>query len=201
MANILSIYLHWSWVSCQSWVFIGRTDAEAETPVLWPPDAKSWLIGKDPDAGRDWGQEEKGMTEDEMAGWHHRLDAHESEWTPGVGDGQGSLACCDSWGHKESDTTEHLNWIELSHVLISRRNENGTDRRKVSEMSHFPPQRIPGTLFCNNRKEQQRMPPAVWGLPTSTWKICPVWGREDAVKLCDLPGLSPPVSPVTLFPP
>ena len=97
----------------QSWVFIGRTDAKAETPVLWPPHVKSWLIGKDSDAGRDWGQEEKGMTEDEMAGWHHWLDGCESEWTPGVGDGQGGLACCDSWGPKESDTTERLNWSEL----------------------------------------------------------------------------------------
>ena len=81
---------------------------------LQPPHAKSWLIGKDSDAWRDWGQEEKGMTEDEMAGWHHWLDGHESEWTPGVGDGQGGLACCDSWGHKESDTTERLNWTELN---------------------------------------------------------------------------------------
>ena len=89
----------------QSWIFIGRTDAEAETPVLWPPHAKSWLNGKDSDAGRDWGQEEKGKTEDEMAGWRHWLDGSESEWTPGVGDGQGGLACCNSWGHKESDTT------------------------------------------------------------------------------------------------
>ena len=88
----------------------GRTDTEAETPILWPPHAKSWLIGKDPDAGRDSGQEEKGTTEDQMAGWHHRLDGREFEWTPGVGDGQGGLACCDSWGHKESDTTEQLNW-------------------------------------------------------------------------------------------
>ena len=80
---------------------------------LWPPHAKSWLIGKDSDAGRDWGQEEKGMTEDEMGGWHHRLDGHESEWTPGDGDGQGGLVCCDSWGRKESDTTERLNWTEL----------------------------------------------------------------------------------------
>jgi len=93
-------------------VFIGRTDAEAETPILWPPHAKSWLIGKDPDAGRDWGQEEKGTTEDEMAGWHHQLDGHESGWTSGVGDGQGGLVCCDSWGRKESDTTEWLNWTE-----------------------------------------------------------------------------------------
>ena len=81
--------------------------------LAWPPQAKSWLIGKDSDAGRGWGQEEKGMTEDEMAGWYHWLDRRESEWTPGVGDGQGGLACCDSWGRKESDTTERLNWTEL----------------------------------------------------------------------------------------
>ena len=94
----------------QPWVFFGRNDTKAETPVFWPPHAKSWLIGKDSDAGRDWGQEEKGTTEDEMAGWHHWLDGCESEWTPGVGDGEGGLACCDSWGRKESDTTEWLNW-------------------------------------------------------------------------------------------
>ena len=85
----------------------------SETPVLWPPHAKSWLIGKDSDAERDWGQEENGATEDEMAGWHHWLDGRESEWTPGVGDGQGGLTCCDSWGRKESDMTERLNWTEL----------------------------------------------------------------------------------------
>ena len=97
----------------QSWVFIGRTDAEAETPILWPPDVKStWLIWKDPDAGKDWGQEEKGTTDDKMVGWHHRLNGHGFEWTPGVGDGQGGLACCSSWGHKESDTTEQLNWTD-----------------------------------------------------------------------------------------
>ena len=95
----------------QSWAFIGRTDVEAETAILWPPHVKSWLTGKDPDAGRDWKQEEKGMTEDEMAGWHHRLDGYEFEWTLGVGDGQGGLACCDSWGPKESDTAERLNWL------------------------------------------------------------------------------------------
>ena len=96
----------------QSWVFIGRTDVEAETPVLWPPDTKSWLTWKDPDAGKDWRWEEKGTTEDEMVGWHHRLDGHRLGWTPGVGDGQGGLACCGSSGHKESDTTEQLNWTE-----------------------------------------------------------------------------------------
>ena len=97
----------------QSCVFIGRTDAEAETPILWPLHAKSWHIGKDTDAGRDWGQEEKGITGDEMAGWHHWLDGHEFEWTPGVFERQSGLACCDSWGRKESDTTEQLNWTEL----------------------------------------------------------------------------------------
>ena len=102
----------------QSWVFIERTDAEAETPILWPPDAKSWLIGKDPDACRDWGQEEKGTREDEMAGWHHQLYAHEFGWTPGAGDGQGGLACFDSWGCKELDTTEQLNWTEANYTVL-----------------------------------------------------------------------------------
>ena len=127
----------------QSWIFIGRTDAEAETPILWPPGVKNWLIWKDPDAGKNgrweekgvtedemvgwhhrlngkvpyparyWGQKEKGTTEDEKAGWHHRLNGHQFEWTPGVGDGQGGLACCNSWGRKELDTTERLNWTEL----------------------------------------------------------------------------------------
>ena len=98
----------------QSWDFFGRTDAKAETPVLWPLHAKSWLIGKDSDAGRDWGQQEKGMTEDLMVGWHHRLSAHGFGWTPGVGDGQGCLPCCGSWDCKESDTTERMNWTELN---------------------------------------------------------------------------------------
>ena len=102
----------------QPWDFFGRNDAKVGTPVFWPPHAKSWLIGKDSDAGRDWGQEEKGMTEDERAGWHHWLDGHESEWTPGVGDGQGGLACCDSRGRKESDMTERLNWTELNWPIL-----------------------------------------------------------------------------------
>ena len=100
----------------QSWLFFGRTDAKAESPVLWPPHVKSWLIWKDSDAGRDWGQEEKGMAQDEMAGWHHWLDGHESEWTLGVGDGQGGLVSCNTWGRKESDTTEWLNWNELKPI-------------------------------------------------------------------------------------
>ena len=96
----------------QSWLFIGRTDVETETPILWPPDAMSWLIGKDPDVGKDWGQEEKGTTEDEMVGWRHQLDGHRFGWTPGAVDGQRGLECCVSWGHKESDTTERLNWTD-----------------------------------------------------------------------------------------
>ena len=94
----------------QSWRVIVKTDAEAETSMLWPPDVKNWLTGKDPDAGKDWKQEEKGTTEDEMVGWHHRLNGHEFEQALGVGDGQGSLACCSPWSHKESDLTELLNW-------------------------------------------------------------------------------------------
>ena len=96
----------------QPWIFIGRTDTEA--PILWPPHAKSWLIGKDPDAGKDWRWEEKGTAEDEMVGWHHCLDGHGFEQAPGVGDGQGGLVCCNSWGCKESDVTERLNWTELN---------------------------------------------------------------------------------------
>ena len=97
----------------QSWVFIGRNDVEAETPILWLPDVKSWLIWKDPDAGKDWAQE-KGTTEDKMVGWHHQLGGHEFGWAPGVGGGQGGLECCSSWSQKESDTTERLNWTELN---------------------------------------------------------------------------------------
>ena len=93
---------------------------EAEIPILWPPHAKSWLIGKDPNAGRDWGQEEKGTTEDEMAGWHHQLNAHEFGWTLGVGDGQGGLARCDSWGRKQWDMTKQLNWTELNFLPFAQ---------------------------------------------------------------------------------
>ena len=98
----------------QPWIFIGRTGAEAEAPILWPLDAKNWLIRKDLDAGKDWRKEEKGMTKDEMVAWHHRLNGHEIEQALGVGDGQGSLACCSPWGHRESDMTEWLNWAELN---------------------------------------------------------------------------------------
>ena len=103
----------------QSWIVIGGTDTEAEVPIIWPPDAKNWLIWKDPDAGKDWRQEEKWTTEDEMVVWHHRLDGHEFEQGLGVGDGQGSLACCSLWGRKESDMTERLKWTELMQIVDS----------------------------------------------------------------------------------
>ena len=119
----------------QSWVFFGRNDAKAETPVLWPPHAKSWLIGKDCDAGRDWGQEEKGTTEDEMVGWHHRLDGREFEWTPGVGDGQGGLACCNSWGRKESDTTERLNWFTTKFLPTAPHNSSKAIVKSTASLS------------------------------------------------------------------
>ena len=102
----------------QPWIFIGRTDAKAEAPVLWPPDVKNWLIGKGPDAGKYWRQEEKGTTEDEMVGWHCGLDGHEFEQAPGPGDVQGSLVCWSPWGHKESDTIEQLNWNNLCSLYI-----------------------------------------------------------------------------------
>ena len=105
----------------QSWIIIGRTDVEAETPILWPPDAKSRLFGKDPDAGKDWRREEKGSTEDEMVGWYHQLNGHEFEQAPGVDDGQGGLACYSPWGRKESDMTNctELNWEPWKEIKVN----------------------------------------------------------------------------------
>ena len=100
----------------QSWIFIGGTDAKAKAPILWPPDVKNWLIGKDSDSGKYWGKEEKRMTEDEMVGWHHQLDGHEFEQAPGIGDGQRNLVGCSPWGCKASDTTERLNWTDFKEV-------------------------------------------------------------------------------------
>ena len=123
----------------QSLMFTGRTDAEAEAPILWPPDAKSWLIGKDPDAGRDWGQEEKGTTEDEMAGWHHRLNGHEFEWTPGVGDGR------EAWRaviHGVTKSRTRLsNWTELNWATElnwkTKTAENQINKRKQISISRW----------------------------------------------------------------
>ena len=123
----------------QSWIFTGRTNAEAETPILWPPHAKNWFIGKDTDAGKDWEQEEKGTTEDEMVGSHHWLNAHEFEWTPGVGEGQGGLACCSPWGHKELDMSEWLNWTEqLKTSPIWERKQSTTSGSTESPQQYKP---------------------------------------------------------------
>ena len=186
----------------QSWVFTGRTDVEAETPILWPPDPKSWLIGKDPDAGRDWGQEEKGTTEDEMAGWHHRLDWHEFGWTPGVGDGQGGLACCDSWGCKESDTTERLNWTELRRGKL-----NWTEKRQTERAANcgcfstiHPSLSGDSILLClyccpiipsNQYPHLPDLPPQKWACkprmrhpPThSDWSRMGTWPRVDQSEI------------------
>ena len=132
----------------QSWVFIRRTDVEAETPILWPPDVKSWLIWKDPDTGKDWGQEEKGTTEDDLVGWHHWLEGHGFGWTPGVGDGQGGLACCDSWGRKESDTTERLNWTETLYGFKVQYTKESTFRRLAS--LPVPTSLLPRCPICNH---------------------------------------------------
>ena len=121
----------------QSWIFIGRTDAEAEIPILWPPDAKNWLIGKDPDAGKDWRREEKGTTEDEMVGWRHQLDGHEFDQTPGVGDGQESLACCQSMGSQRMGhdwTTELTGVVHFSRDLIAPHNHLSI---KISLLSYW----------------------------------------------------------------
>ena len=120
----------------QFWIFTGSTEAEAEAPILWPPDAKNWLIGKDPDAGKDWRQKEKGMTEDEMVGWYLQFDGHEFEQVLGVSDGQGSLACCSPWGCNESGMTEWLYWMEYCLSTISAYNRNkfhGTWRKMKVE--------------------------------------------------------------------
>ena len=157
----------------QSWVFIDRTDVEAETLMLWPPDGKSWLIWKDPDAGKDR-RREKGTTEDEMVGWHHQLNGHGFGWTPGVGDGQGGLACCGSWGCKESDTTERLNWTDgpllnlhswiffLTTQLEKRKDKNTKTNRHYWE-------RADGLMLLTRRGRRGAQQWYLGNLRTSLW--------------------------------
>ena len=163
---------YWIYFSFEkSWIFIGRTDAETETLILWPPDVESWHIWKDPDAWKDWRREEKGMTEDEMAGWHHWLDGCESEWIPGVGDGQGALVCCSPWGHKELDTIERLNWTNCFPV------------RKMSLLSEF----------CSCRRASQRDEracPKPHKLESGIAQICTQAARSEP---CSQPGGCPAV--------
>ena len=118
----------------QSWIFIGRTDAAAEAPILWPPDAKNWLIWKDPDAGKDWRQEEKGTTEDEMVGWHHQLDDYKFEITPQLGDGQRSLGCCSPWGCKKSDMIERLN---LTGSVLYQSQDSWINHATARRLNHW----------------------------------------------------------------
>ena len=160
----------------QSWVFlnIGKTDTKAETPILWPLDAKNWLIGKDPDAGKDWRQEEKGTAEDEMVGWHHRLHGHEFEQGPGVGDGQGGLACCSPWGRKESDMSEELNWTEL--MIEIQQSPTVCKDSKVAMMyqTSLPsPQQIPTLTIDKELSEHQQKPQEprllIRGLAHASW--------------------------------
>ena len=158
--------------SNQPWDFCGRNDAKAETPVLWPPHAKSWLIGKDSDAGRDRGQEEKRTTEDEMAEWHHQLDGRESEWTLGVGNGQGGLACCDSWDCKELDTTEQLNLTELIMNVAACHKTNVTKqclpwphlRNRLLCIFTWGPNTLPSLLAspCVSERPMSRSSLALW---------------------------------------
>ena len=128
----------------QSWVFIGRTDFEAETPILWPPDANSWLIWKDLDSGKDWGQEEKWTTEDEMVLWNHQLNEHGFGWTPGVGDGQGGLGCC---GCKRLDTTERMNWTER--YINSKEEAGWWDSCGKTSQCHWAPSEGQGSVVLN----------------------------------------------------
>ena len=129
----------------QSWIFTGRADA----PILWPPDAKNWLICKNPDAGKDWRRKEKGMTEDKMVGWHHQLDGRDFEWTPGDGDGQGGLACCNSWGRKQSDTTEQLNWTELNWTLCK------ANQQHIPELSYK--NNLPAWQWVQRQQEEENL--------------------------------------------
>ena len=152
----------------QSWVYIERTDVEAETPILWPPDVKSWRIWKDPDAGRDWGQEEKRMTEDEMVGWHHRLDGHGFGWTPEVGDGQEGLACCGSWGLKELNMTEWLNWTELKNYITPLLT---LERRALSTslLRGIPPSHVRNFLNPFSRFNKTLLHKSSWVIKPGPW--------------------------------
>ena len=163
----------------QSWIFIGRTDAKAEAPILWAPNVKNWLIGKDPDAGKDWRQEKKGTTEDEMVGWHHRLNGHECEHALGVGDEQGSLACCSPWGLKELDTTERLNWTEQMRLFNVKRERR--KRRKISRTLMRQYQVYQYTHNENLRKkgEAERDRKTIWR--QNGWKLSIFDGTWESI--------------------
>ena len=173
----------------QSWVFTGRTDVEAETPILWPPDVKSWFIGEDPDARKDWGQAEKGMTEDEMVGWHHWPNGHAFGWTPGIGDGQGGLECCSSWGRRvRHDWATELNWI----LDFSQKASQVTQQSRIRMPAMQETQETwVQSLDWEDPRRGGNGNPLQWGFPDSsvgknlpamweTWVWSLVW--EDPLK-------------------
>ena len=177
----------------QSWIFIGRTDAEAETPILWPPDAKNWLILKNPDAGQDWRQEKR-TTEDEMVGWHHRLDGHEFEQIPRVGDRQGSLSCCSPWVGKESDTTKWLNWTEVGlHWSSNSLQELGFHKKWVSS-SHFSCEPIIFVMLSCIVAFCFWIPQSSIPSQAGQTQPCLPWGKSGYYHLClwTLPGACHP---------
>ena len=166
--------------------FFGSSDAEAEAPILWPPDRKNWLSGKDPDAGQDWRQKEKGTTENEMVGWHRWLNGHEFEQAPGVGDGQGSLECCSPWGCKESDTAERLNWTQGK---VENTQGKSGKKTKIGSMSHeipldcreiqpVHPKRNQSWVFIG-RTDVEAETPILWPPDRKNWLI---WKDPDAGK-------------------
>ena len=166
----------------QRWVFFGRNNVKAETPILWPPHAKSWLIGKDSDAGRDWWQEEKGTTEGKMPGWHQWLNGSEFEWTPGVGDGQGGLACCNSWGLM-SCQTRLSNWTELNSwkwqptpVFLP---EKSRGQRNLVGYSPWDPKWVRHNLATKQQHQslEDKRKKELWGLCLSFWLDCGVIKR------------------------
>ena len=164
-------------------MFIGRTDVEAETPILWPPHAKSWLIGKDPDAGKDWAQEEKGMREDDMIGWHHWCNGREFEQAPGFGDGQGGLACFNPWSHKESDTTEWLNWSDNSETARRKRWTGQGVRKELPCPLQASPS--PSTSTCSPM--QKLLVPRFCGSPLtnlSCFQLCLCYSQRCPLKIC-----------------
>ena len=158
----------------QPWIFIGRTDAEAETPILWPPDGKNWLIVKDPDAGKDWRWEEKGMTENMMVGWHYWLDEHEFEQAPGGGKGQGSLTCCSPWGCKESDMTEQQPNSEKP-LWGGKKGGGGREHRSSWEKLWFLGQSLRLSKECHKEgiSKLSPFPPSLWPPTRTSWLPIP----------------------------
>ena len=186
----------------QPWIFIGRTDAEIEVPILWPPDVKNWLIGEDPDAGKDWGWEEKGTTEDEMVGWHHRLTGHEFEQAPGIGDGQESLACCSPWGHKELDMTEWLNWTDAVNSWLNGKVPHAGEDWGQKEEKGMTEDEMVGWHHRLNGHESEQAPELV--MDREAW-LAAAYGSQSQIGLRNWTGLRcGPLAKVpspTIYPP